>query len=96
MKTITTSNLRVVGSSRRSRFCSRQLPCSRSHLSQFALAPHILPREIHHRIRKRAGVPVSARHGQRNGEATYMKRPSAHTDDQRVNLIDGSLLRPTP
>ena len=26
-----------------------------------------------------------------SGEATYMKRPSAHTDDQRVNLIDGSL-----
>ena len=26
-----------------------------------------------------------------SGEATYMKRPSAHTDDQLVNLIDGSL-----
>ena len=26
-----------------------------------------------------------------SGEATYMKRPSAHTDDQRLNLIDGSL-----
>ena len=25
------------------------------------------------------------------GQATYMDRPSAHTDDQLVNLIDGSL-----
>ena len=35
-------------------------------------------------------VTVNAR-----GQATYMGRPSAHTDDQLVNLIDGSLLRPT-
>ena len=88
MKTANTPNPRDAGISRRSRFCSRQLPCSRSRLSQFALAPHTVPREIHHEFESVVSSRIGAITVNGQGRATYMGPTTVVTTDQLVSMID--------